>query len=201
MVAVVSPIVERREVKLSSRDVRAERPRNAILDAVHDLTRADSRVTVSAIIRAAGISRSTFYAHYASLDELATSLLSDGYRQIAAAHAASLSERVQARAADSMAHLMERLYELAPPPAGISAQLSARYTAEATTGLLDAWVRGEVHADAEQMVGHLLALMPAWTPRWADDPLAGVPASSSRSSERISPDGAHSRAHRRDGQE
>ena len=41
---------------------------------------------------------------------------------------------------------MEELYRIAPPE-GVSTSLGARYTEEATTGLLHAWVTGGVDAE------------------------------------------------------
>lgn len=42
--------------------------------------------------------------------------------------------------------MMEELYRIALPE-GVSTSLGARYTAEATTGLLHAWVTGGVDAE------------------------------------------------------
>lgn len=195
-----SDIERRRTANRSSADVRAERTRRSILEAVERLAGSTEPITVARIVRAAGISRGAFYTHYSSLDELASALLADGYREIADVHLAaraggavdpvavvaesqrrivdlyvahralfaaaeSLSPLVRARAAQAMADLMEELYRIAPPPEGVSTTLGARYTAEATTGLMHAWVAGEVDADPEQLTRHLLALMPVWLPR------------------------------------
>lgn len=59
-----------------STDPRAEHTRQLIFAAVRQLiSDRRSRVTVAGIVRAAGISRSTFYAHFGSLDELAVEVL------------------------------------------------------------------------------------------------------------------------------
>lgn len=59
---------------------------------------------------------------------------------------------------------MEELYRIALPE-GVSTSLGARYTAEATTGLLHAWVTGGVDAEPEHLTNDLLALMPVRFPR------------------------------------
>ncbi len=71
----------------ASSDPRVVRTRTALTEAVRALTAARSPVTVAALARHAGISRSAFYTHFASLDELALSLsraefahIADSYR-------------------------------------------------------------------------------------------------------------------------
>lgn len=57
-------------------DPRAERTRRAILMAIGTLmAQRTAQVTVGDIVRVAGISRSSFYAHFSSLDELAAEYL------------------------------------------------------------------------------------------------------------------------------
>ena len=125
-------------------------------------------------MQSAGINRGALYTHYSSLGELAFALLADGYREIADVHLAARAGRgrgapaqdrrplcrpsgalrrrrvpialVRACAAQAVADLMEELYRIAPPE-GVSTSLGARYTAEATTGLLHAWVTGGVDAE------------------------------------------------------
>lgn len=64
-------------------DPRPARTRAAITAAVADLvTDAEAEISVNAIARAAGVSRSAFYAQFADLDALAVSLLVDAFRDI-----------------------------------------------------------------------------------------------------------------------
>jgi AcrR family transcriptional regulator len=57
-------------------DPRAEKTRRAIFSAVESLTSAESTpLTVSDIVRSAAISRSSFYAHFSGLDDLAREYL------------------------------------------------------------------------------------------------------------------------------
>jgi AcrR family transcriptional regulator len=72
-------------MKVSS-DPRAARTREAIVTAMHELTAAgDVPLTVSAVVSKAGISRSAFYAQFASLDELALAVLRSALAEMAAA--------------------------------------------------------------------------------------------------------------------
>ncbi|GAA4173874.1 TetR/AcrR family transcriptional regulator [Gryllotalpicola koreensis] len=63
----------------SSSDPRVGRTRVAIADAVHELSRRGDEITVAALVRTAGISRASFYSHYASLDELALALQREAF--------------------------------------------------------------------------------------------------------------------------
>lgn len=57
-------------------DPRAEKTRRAIFSAVESLTTARTApITVSDIVRTAAISRSSFYAHFSGLDDLAREYL------------------------------------------------------------------------------------------------------------------------------
>lgn len=64
-------------------DPRPARTRAAILDAVEQLV-ADpaAEISVNAVARAAGVSRSSFYAQFADLDDLAVAMLVDAFRDI-----------------------------------------------------------------------------------------------------------------------
>jgi AcrR family transcriptional regulator len=64
-------------------DPRPARTRAAIMLAVESLV-ADptTEVSINAIVRAAGVSRSAFYAQFSDLDELAVSMLVDAFRDI-----------------------------------------------------------------------------------------------------------------------
>jgi AcrR family transcriptional regulator len=66
-------------------DPRAARTRQGILAAVARLHSADGGdISVSDIVREAKISRSSFYAHFSSLDDLAVALLRQEFASVAA---------------------------------------------------------------------------------------------------------------------
>jgi AcrR family transcriptional regulator len=91
-------------------------------------------------------------AHYAQHRALYRTVLSLPAAGEAASHAA-----------DAIATtIAARIEEVASPPAGIDPALAATYIASAATGLIVAWVLGEVSADEETIARHLLELMPAW---------------------------------------
>lgn len=72
----------------ASGDPRAAKTRQVILDAVEKLaSERQMSPTVSDIVRVAGISRSSFYAHFASLDELAVAHLREAFLDIGVAGA------------------------------------------------------------------------------------------------------------------
>jgi len=67
-------------------DPRAERTKQLILTALRTLiAQPAASVTVAEIVRLAGISRSSFYAHFASLDVLAAELLQAQFADIGSA--------------------------------------------------------------------------------------------------------------------
>jgi len=64
-------------------DPRPARTRAAILGAVEKLVaEPQAEITVNAVVRAAGVSRSSFYAQFADLDDLAVAMLVDAFRDI-----------------------------------------------------------------------------------------------------------------------
>ncbi|XUK62463.1 HTH tetR-type domain-containing protein [Plantibacter sp. RU18] len=66
-------------------DPRAERTRSTIFDAVATiLAGRPDRVSVGDIVRVAGISRSSFYAHFSSLDELTAAYLRRQFAELGA---------------------------------------------------------------------------------------------------------------------
>jgi AcrR family transcriptional regulator len=79
-------------------DPRPARTRASIYAAVAELARdPEQEVSVNAILRASGVSRSGFYAHFTGLDDLLVAMLSDAYRSISATYAsASTAEPEQA---------------------------------------------------------------------------------------------------------
>jgi AcrR family transcriptional regulator len=66
-----------------STDPRVTRTRTRLTAAVHQLSAEGEGLNVASITRAAGVSRASFYAHYASLDELADSIRRDAFVAIA----------------------------------------------------------------------------------------------------------------------
>jgi AcrR family transcriptional regulator len=82
--AIVTPLHDVRSGIRSSRDPRVERTRRSILDAVETLAAHEDPITVTAIVRAAGIGRSSFYTHFSGIDELAVEVLSGVLQAIGA---------------------------------------------------------------------------------------------------------------------
>lgn len=97
----ISPgaLSERRITLADTADPRAIATRQALVDAfVALVTRADSRTSVTSICKAAGVARSTFYTHFATVDELA-----------AAAVGAALTAAVAADTERRAAHQLDRV--------------------------------------------------------------------------------------------
>jgi len=82
--AIVIPLHETRSGMRVSGDPRVARTRQAILDAVETLAAGDELISVAAIVRAAGIGRSSFYTHFSGIDELAVTVLSGVFQAIGA---------------------------------------------------------------------------------------------------------------------
>ena len=82
--AIVTPLHQTRSGIRTSGDPRVARTRQAILDAVEELAAGDQPITVAAIVRAAGIGRSSFYTHFSGIDELAVEVLGGVFRTIGA---------------------------------------------------------------------------------------------------------------------
>jgi len=82
--AIVTPLHQTRSGIRTSGDPRVARTRQAILDAVEELAAGDEPITVAAIVRAAGIGRSSFYTHFSGIDELAVEVLGGVFRTIGA---------------------------------------------------------------------------------------------------------------------
>jgi AcrR family transcriptional regulator len=186
-----------------SGDPRVAKTRERIFAAVQGLTTSNSEISVSAIVAEAGVSRATFYTHFADLEELALALQESVFGAIAdvarsderdgdstAAMLASqrqlvrhyaehrvlyaavfslpVSRGVQGRVAQLMARdIRSHIVDHGELPAHLDADLSALYIANAATGLIVAWVLGEVdvHVDADGIAEHLLELMPRWMHR------------------------------------
>lgn len=184
----------------SSVDPRVAKTRQRISAAVSQLSAGGREITVSAIVAAAGVSRATFYTHFADLEELALWLQEEAFAAIAEAafdtdsgdptavmlesqrrlvhyysehrslYSAVFRLPVARGAQGHTAQVMARgirahIDLLGGAPAGLDADLSALYIANAATGLIVAWVLGEVDVDSEVLALHLLELMPLWMHR------------------------------------
>ncbi|WP_082498417.1 TetR/AcrR family transcriptional regulator [Plantibacter sp. Leaf314] len=99
-------------------DPRAERTRQTIFDAVATiLAGRPERVSVGDIVRVAGISRSSFYAHFSSLDDLTAAYLRMQFAGLTApATTRPVGERASSRerAEDAYRRLVGQLLEDAP---------------------------------------------------------------------------------------
>jgi len=82
--AIVTPLHETRSGIRTSGDPRVARTRQAILDAVATLAAGEEAITVAAIVRTAGIGRSSFYTHFSGIDELAVQVLRGVFESIGA---------------------------------------------------------------------------------------------------------------------
>jgi AcrR family transcriptional regulator len=83
--AIGSPLQSTRSGIRSSVDPRVLRTRAAILDAVERLVASSADdITVSSLVREAGIGRSSFYTHFSGIDELAVVVLRDAFEVIGA---------------------------------------------------------------------------------------------------------------------
>ncbi len=73
-----------RSLPTRAADPRPARTRAAIIAATEHLVAKDhtAEVSVNAVVRAAGVSRSAFYAQFSDLDELAVAMLVDAFREI-----------------------------------------------------------------------------------------------------------------------
>ncbi|MBF4569447.1 TetR/AcrR family transcriptional regulator [Plantibacter sp. VKM Ac-2880] len=100
-------------------DPRAERTRQTIFDAVATiLASRPERVSVGDIVRVAGISRSSFYAHFSSLDDLTAAYLRMQFAGLAASGASvrPVGEPLGSteRAREAYRRLVAQLLEDAP---------------------------------------------------------------------------------------
>lgn len=82
--AIVTSIRDTRSGIRASADPRVARTRQAILEAVETLANGDEPISVAAIVRTAGIGRSSFYTHFSGIDELAVTVLGGVFEAIGA---------------------------------------------------------------------------------------------------------------------
>jgi AcrR family transcriptional regulator len=67
----------------SSRDVRAERTRAKLIAAFDELSLTGESLSVANIVQLSGVNRTTFYSHYAGVDELAVQALGELFDAVA----------------------------------------------------------------------------------------------------------------------
>ena len=178
---------ELRKTLQASKDPRVVRTRAAIVDAVHQLA-AEGRSTISVadIVRSAGISQSSFYSHFASLDELARYIfgLASGdivtsdasatrwerlvrhYEDERGLYTACLALPITLQshngAATAYAAAIAQEIDPAEVPEGVELDAVALVAAQGATGLLNLWLTGQVRGTAEDIVRTLHAGIPTW---------------------------------------
>ncbi|MGO2660368.1 TetR/AcrR family transcriptional regulator [Mycetocola reblochoni] len=88
-------------------DPRSERTQTAVFEAVERLarSRADD-ISVAEVVRESGISRSTFYAHFSGMDDLASGYLSRAFRDIGLAGAATSHDSPREACRSLIAHMV-----------------------------------------------------------------------------------------------
>lgn len=79
-----------------SLDPRVARTRSALYAAAASLAAAGGPVTVSSVVRTAGVSRASFYSHFAGLDDLWAGLMAEAFRRIADLYSADHDEPLDA---------------------------------------------------------------------------------------------------------
>ncbi|MGO1543624.1 MAG: TetR/AcrR family transcriptional regulator [Gulosibacter sp.] len=151
-----------------SQDPRALATQGKILDAVRDLGRSGATsISVADILRASGVSKTTFYSHYEDMSDLALQIFtasvaelrgdaSDGpiaveriidhYGEHRALYRAALIGRfrsiIKAQAIDVFARYLS---------GAESPDAATRIAAAAIMGALDAWLRDELEVTREEL--------------------------------------------------
>ncbi|QHC55412.1 TetR/AcrR family transcriptional regulator [Rathayibacter tanaceti] len=185
-----------------SADPRARRTRRRVFDAVErivmqsDGDRAEG-IAVSDIVREAGISRSSFYAHFDDAAGVASALLREdlvvadvtesdsadrtgadalqrGYSRLVErlvdrhAFHARLRARSSARVASDDAvlgtalALHREVLGRVDVPAEVDTDLTATFAAGGVLAVAGAWLAGSLDGTDEEIVDHLVALLPPW---------------------------------------
>jgi AcrR family transcriptional regulator len=179
--AATTPADERlqdevRQAARASRDPRAARTRAAIMAAVDELAaQGISAPNVSEIVRRAGISRSSFYTQFASVEELTAAVFSEALQQTTLLEAVARSsgemsdyEATRQAVARLVAHVAEHrgLYRLGlPTTAGayLHAVATVARQLEAAACVTTAPANGvAVAAATTYLAGGMLALLHAW---------------------------------------
>lgn len=174
--AVERPLADVRRASRSSRDPRAARTRSAILTAVEELTaQGIGAPSVSEIVTQAGISRSSFYTQFASVEELTAQIFGDALEQsrlmeVAARRRGRISDydATKQAAAQLVEHVAEHreLYRLGlPSSAGayLTAVMGVARQLEAAACVTSAPENGvSVHTATTYLAGGMLAVLHAW---------------------------------------
>lgn len=192
-----------------AQDPRPARTRTAILEAITRLGAAGRPLSVAAIAHEAGISRSSFYARFTDLDDVAVQLVSELFRRVrtidtdlrgsgpqreatratlgaivddfsarrslyAAVLGAQISgpaqRRIQVIFAEGARATMDRM---APP--GVDRDLAAQFVAAGVLGTLTDWLLAEAPSTPDDVLTHMLAMLPPWLVDGPATP-AGAPA-------------------------
>jgi AcrR family transcriptional regulator len=165
-----------RRMTRASGDPRAARTRQAIIHAVHELAaEGGAAPSVSDIVRRAGVSRSSFYTQFASLDELAGVVLREAFATIGTDTVAmrrvsgvSADEADRVAVGQLIAHVAEHrgLYQLwlAAAPSFHPEALDALTTQVRRVLALAAGPHGGVPAETEAVyvAGGMLAVLRHW---------------------------------------
>lgn len=185
-----------------STDPRAAQTRESIHAAVGRLLVAGklSAISVVDIAHEAGIGRSTFYAHYRTIDDLALDIVTSALARISdegerariqhhgpqiqitrstqraivdhaekhralylAAFRLSAKGQLYVEILEAVTAITKRSMTRAVAiPDGVRTDLLAPYLATATVGMLTSWLSGHIDASKEEVVDHLVMLMPRW---------------------------------------
>jgi AcrR family transcriptional regulator len=165
-----------RRMMRASGDPRAARTRQAIIDTVHELAaEGEAAPSVSDIVRRAGVSRSSFYTQFASVDELAGVILREAFMTIGTANLAmladggvSVAEAGLVAVGQLVAHVAEHrgLYRLglAVAPSSHPEALAALAAQVRQAIALAVGTHGGVPAETEALyvAGGILAVLRSW---------------------------------------
>jgi AcrR family transcriptional regulator len=165
-----------RRTMRASGDPRAARTRQAIIGAVHELAaEGGAAPSVSEIVRRAGVSRSSFYTQFASMDELASAVLREAFTTIGTAKramhrdgTASFAEASRVAIAALVAHVAEHrgLYRLGltvTPSFHVEALEALAAQVRQAIALAAGTVGGiPAETEAVYVAGGMLAVLRSW---------------------------------------
>lgn len=141
----------RRQALKSSTDARAVRTRDCIIAALNHLAENGSEITVSALVREAGISRGTFYTHFSGLEELAVAM------QAEVVHFLAGLERTEAHLdpAETIRSRKESIAEALAGVVGHYARYQGFYAAVFSLPISQAAAKKRVEALAIELEEHM----------------------------------------------
>jgi AcrR family transcriptional regulator len=164
-----------RQMMRASGDPRAARTRQAIIDAVHELAaEGGAAPSVSDIVRRAGVSRSSFYTQFASVDELAGVVLREAFMTIGTANLAmladggvSVAEASRIAVGQLVAHVAQHrhLYRLGAVTPSSHPEVLAALAAQVRQAIaFEPGTHGGVPAETEALyvAGGVLAVLRSW---------------------------------------